>query len=372
MFEIEKELKKKNISFYLIPIVIAGLFFRLIFIYYDEVIVGDGTLYISLAKQLQQGNFVMGSFRIDPLYSSIIAFCSFVFRDFELSALIINILVYLLSVYVLYVLVKRMFNEEISLLTCLLFSLYPFYVDYSRSIMTESLFILFLMLGMFYLYIALEETKHTSSMRSFFISGIFFSLSYLTRSEGMAYALLAVILIVVFSFLKQVGITMLLKNTSMFIIPLVISFLIIALLLTIENNTLTLTSDKVETISLGEKRQDKIANEEYFGKLNENKTDFEFRTHKESLFRFIIENPIQIYERLKTHAHLIITSMLPILFYNHYGWFNYVLLFSLFLIGIITLLINKTVILNSQYKLFFIFYLAISFFLCVFSEYSIS
>jgi 4-amino-4-deoxy-L-arabinose transferase-like glycosyltransferase len=108
------------------------------------------------------------------LFCFVFGFSFFILR---LSTIVIGII----GVVYLYLLIKKLINSNVALLSCLVFAFNPLYVTLSYSFMTDVPFISFIIISLYY-YI---ETIRTERLRYMIIAGIFAILATLLRQMGI-------------------------------------------------------------------------------------------------------------------------------------------------------------------------------------------
>jgi hypothetical protein len=90
-----------------------------------------------------------------------------------------------IGIFFFYLLIKKIFNEKVALLSGILLSFFPVYVYYSaRSMFHNVLFIVFSIICFYYSYLMTESRKN-NYLNYFFalLAGLFFGLSFITRTS---------------------------------------------------------------------------------------------------------------------------------------------------------------------------------------------
>ncbi|MCM8804601.1 MAG: glycosyltransferase family 39 protein, partial [Candidatus Omnitrophica bacterium] len=114
------------------------------------------------------------SFR-PPLYPLVISIL--VLFKFNLIGIrIFQSFISILTVYFIYYIGKKTFDEKTGIVSAFISSFYPFFIFYNGFLLTETLFVFFTVLSIFYLIMTTERNGKVS-----FFSGIFLGLSGLTR-----------------------------------------------------------------------------------------------------------------------------------------------------------------------------------------------
>lgn len=138
-------------------------------------------IYLTAAHLLMDGKgFSDPSFPVynPPLYPIFIAICLSVFGDDQLSVKIVQIFVDSLTIVMIYMVMKEIFDVETALLSAGIFSLYPFSTYLTISIASEPLFTFFLTGFVLSSVYAGRSTKWWY----YCVSGILLGLATLTRS----------------------------------------------------------------------------------------------------------------------------------------------------------------------------------------------
>ena len=112
-----------------------------------------------------------------PLYPIFIAICLFVFGDDQMFVKIVQIFVDSLTVVLIYLVMKEIFDVETALLSAGIFTLYPFSTYLTISIASEPLFTFFLSGFVLSTVYAVRSTK----VSHYCASGILLGLASLTR-----------------------------------------------------------------------------------------------------------------------------------------------------------------------------------------------
>lgn len=128
-----------------------------------------------------------------PLYRYLTTIPIFFFGLSEFSVRFISALAGLLSIGVLYLLTKKLFNDKIAIFSSLIFAIMPWAIGLSRVGIESNLAILFALLALFFGFKNSEEKRR----RNLSISVIFLGASVYTYS---AYLLLAPLLLLVICF----------------------------------------------------------------------------------------------------------------------------------------------------------------------------
>jgi 4-amino-4-deoxy-L-arabinose transferase-like glycosyltransferase len=146
------------------------------------------------------------------LFCFVFGFSFFVLR---LSTIVLGII----GVVYLYILIKKLINSNVALLSCLVFAFNPLYVTLSYSFMTDVPFMSLIIISLYY-YI---ETIRTERLRFMIIASVFAILATLLRQMGI---ILPFAIIIAFLFRKELSKKWLLYSILSFVLT-VLSLLIL-------------------------------------------------------------------------------------------------------------------------------------------------
>ncbi|MCA9732588.1 MAG: glycosyltransferase family 39 protein [Deferribacteres bacterium] len=192
-------MKTKNL-FTIFPILIAGFLFRLFLLKYHWVIGFDEVHYVRLGLSAVQNGFSgMLHPYWPPFYPALIGLLSVLIKDGELAARILNILVSLISVYMIYRLAKECISERIALLAAFAFAFYPPLAFDSTTALAETVYTALGLAGIWSGWLAIKKR----SLWYGFLVGIFSGCAYLTKPEGVHYVMVFVGIVAVI-FLLQI------------------------------------------------------------------------------------------------------------------------------------------------------------------------
>ena len=193
--EIIRKIKEKISArplFYLLFITITV---RLIYLLFDYPLWWDSHIYLAKGKfffsQGQLGAFE--SFR-PPLWPLLLGIIWKLNFSQIIFGKILDLIFSTLSVYLTYLIGKKLFSEKIALLGALIFSFNPIFLMHVGLILTEPLAIFLGLWGIFFFLQFLETEKFWR----LFLSGIFLGLSFLSKfPQGIFFA--AVLIIIFFN-----------------------------------------------------------------------------------------------------------------------------------------------------------------------------
>ncbi|MCM8767770.1 MAG: glycosyltransferase family 39 protein [Candidatus Omnitrophica bacterium] len=166
----------------LVFILLIGFFLRIAFIltlknhfYFD-----DEFEYYKIVQNFLSGKGLivannLKSFR-PPLYPLVISIL-FLFKINLIGIRIFQSLISTFSVYFIYLIGKKIFDEKVGIVSAFISSFYPFFIFYNGFLLTETLFVFLTVLSIFYLIMTNTEKNGKFS----FFSGVFLGLGGLTR-----------------------------------------------------------------------------------------------------------------------------------------------------------------------------------------------
>lgn len=228
----------------LLIILFIGLTLRLILLTYfwDKPLkIVDETHYQTIAEHilynhefsLETGNPT--SMR-PPLYPAFLSTIYFLTGGIHLNAArIAQIILSLATIYMVFLLGKKIFNEKIGLLAAFVFSVYPSFLFFTHFLLAE---VLFTFLFTFFIWYFLSFIEKRSS-RDILLAGIFMGLSSLTRSILYPFLIVALIFLLIsckgtmaqrvkWLFLLAMGYTIIvgpwtIRNTLLYKTPVVVN-----------------------------------------------------------------------------------------------------------------------------------------------------
>jgi 4-amino-4-deoxy-L-arabinose transferase-like glycosyltransferase len=169
--------------------ILFGLFIfafliRIPLLIYPEVIHNDGTAYVYHARQILSGNWSVG--RSHPLYPFLIALAHFFSPNDEIAGILVSVIFGALLVFPVFYIGKAIFDERVGGLSALFATVHPFLYMPSGSVLTESLFHFLIVTSVLFGWSAFDKGR----VRDIILFGLFTSLSYLTRPEGIGFLLI--------------------------------------------------------------------------------------------------------------------------------------------------------------------------------------
>ena len=166
---------------YLLALLVLAFLLRLPLLFFPEVIRNDGAEYVRHAKLVLDGGWTAG--KAPPLYPVLIAFGHLVIPDWELAGILVSVLFGALLVLPVVYLGKELFGEQVGLVSGLFVAVHPFLHSFSGSVMTESVYYFLVAMIVWLGWQAFERGRFLAIL----LFGLFTSLAYLTRPEGLGY-----------------------------------------------------------------------------------------------------------------------------------------------------------------------------------------
>lgn len=123
-------------------------------------------------------NYIQLEFQITPY---LIAILYKIFGYHYFLARLVPTVFFMISVYYLYKLIKKIYSVEMAWITIFVYSIIPLNIFYSRAIMPESAVLCFFN-GAFYYFYKWYETENKSSL---FLSGIFTAMAILQKTPAI-------------------------------------------------------------------------------------------------------------------------------------------------------------------------------------------
>lgn len=210
-------LSRGNPVSFSILLLIGAFLLRIIKVYQDTVIAHDGILYIKMAKIVASGDLGrISEYSFFNLYPVLIILAQSVFGDWELSGRMVSAILGALTVIPLFLMVRKMIDQRVALITSLLYLISPHFIECSSEVLRESSFWFFSMMALWSAWEGIGEKKWYLLS----LSGIFTGLASFTRIEGLAVFIVIFLWIVLFLRKKGFG----LKKTFAFLLIFAFSF----------------------------------------------------------------------------------------------------------------------------------------------------
>jgi hypothetical protein len=163
-------------------------------------IANDGAHYGFVARDLLKGHFIKGlASPAPPFYPFLIFLFSPDAAHVEITGRLLSLFFGTFAILPLFYLVKQSIGQKEAILSALFYTFHPYLVTYSGMFLTEATYWGVLVLSVYFFWAGLQNGK----VWKMGISGLFLGLAYLTRPEGIGYALVYVAWIVGNSILNQ-------------------------------------------------------------------------------------------------------------------------------------------------------------------------
>jgi 4-amino-4-deoxy-L-arabinose transferase-like glycosyltransferase len=174
--------KRPYSSLTLVIVFAAGIRLYLLWQYFC--ISSDGVRYIDAAQYFYSGKAPAGFSSIyPPLYSLMIAALYTLIGDWEWTGQILSIVAGVVVLVPLFVLLKKIYDDEIALIACLLAAMAPHLAHYSVHVRTEAIYILLSTVALLLFHTGIKNP----SRFHFFYGGLIVGLAYLVRFEAIGF-----------------------------------------------------------------------------------------------------------------------------------------------------------------------------------------
>lgn len=323
------KIKKEHLI--LIFIFLTGLIFRVI-VYGNEILIQSDAPYFSrLGKNLiEYGRYVFGeNYNIGlffpPGYPLFVGITNLFINDLFISAKLVSLSASLITIFLFYIIGKRLYGSEAGLFAAFAYALHPLILKFSVYGSTEALFFCFLFLSI-YLFMVLVNRD---GFFIYILLGISIAISYLIRPEGLFLLLLPLLYLFSSNPLKNKG--RLLKISFMCLIfILIISPYVFFLKNSTGKYTLTGKIDHIAflgELSGGREFSKAIADPQdpsaKTGRLlNDKKTQLRAFDRKTNFINYILKDPFSlagryqknVLQEIKILIKLLMPVMLPLFF----------------------------------------------------------
>jgi 4-amino-4-deoxy-L-arabinose transferase-like glycosyltransferase len=197
LFNESKHSKEQRYTGMLLGAIVGlSLVLRLVWaVWYTGAIEPEGAEYARIAENLRNGIGYVGiaspgpQVIFPPLYPIFIATVSFMTGDYEWASRLISIISGAVLPLPLLGIASRLYNRRTGLVASLLAALHPFLINLSATCYSESLYFTLLFAGIYLVLRGLDKR----SLGLWFLVGILFGLSYLTRPEALGTFAMAVV-----------------------------------------------------------------------------------------------------------------------------------------------------------------------------------
>ncbi len=161
----------------------------------------DGIEYTEIGISLVSGKGPFNEFgeylfyRDKPVYPILIGLANVLLRDHTFAGPLVSMVFGSLSIFIIFLLAKNMYNAKIGYLSAFITIWYPYLSNNSSKVYNSAIYTFFLLLAVYCAWIAYRENK----TKSYLICGFFTGIAYLTRFEIIGYFFLYI----VFLFLRS-------------------------------------------------------------------------------------------------------------------------------------------------------------------------
>jgi len=196
-------------------IFLLGFGIRLFSVLYTNIVNPDGVLYIHQARAVYYGlfdsvyNCGLGSL---SNYSLFIVGLYMIFGNWVVAAKSLSLIFGSITLIPLYFLVKRFFDDKITLLVILMFGLMPDFVARSADVVREPVYWFFCVLGLYFFVSQLSEKKDLYLI----LASLSFLMAAWARIEAVLFMLISSLYILFGQKEQRI------KTLSLFILPLVL------------------------------------------------------------------------------------------------------------------------------------------------------
>lgn len=170
----------KNLKYLIFFIISITFLIKAYFVVINEGLWWDEAVYLQLGKNILKGCYslecgkTIETFR-PPLFPFVISPFSF---DLTVARLA-NIIISIFSLISVYFLAKKLFSEDIALLSSLFVATNPLFIFFTGKVLTEGLFIIFISLSILFLF---KKFKF-----NYLFSGVLAGLAFLTKWSGILF-----------------------------------------------------------------------------------------------------------------------------------------------------------------------------------------
>lgn len=166
----------------LLGLVLACLAFRMAMAWRIPSVSPDAVLYIRSAQALEAGNYrvAFDQFRLN-IYPAILVGLHKLGFDWETAGMVWGVAISCLVVLPLYGWARRVFDDRVALVACLLYAVQPKLIIWSPEVIRDSTFWFLFMLSLYWLWRAATEVRPGL----FVAAGAAVTLASLTRFEGL-------------------------------------------------------------------------------------------------------------------------------------------------------------------------------------------
>jgi 4-amino-4-deoxy-L-arabinose transferase-like glycosyltransferase len=214
-----------------ILVILLGFTIRLFGFHYTYIINPDGVLYIHQARAIYYGlwdSILTCSMGFLSIYSILIVGFYKIFGDWVVAAKSVSFIFGSITLILLYLLIRRFFNDNITLLTTLVFALMPDFVDRCADVVRGPVYWFWLVLGLYLFVIQIEKRNYLCLL----FSCLCFFIAAWARIEAVLFILVS------FIYLLCVKQDNKIQKIIIFVIPIVFISLFSITALTVFNKNI--------------------------------------------------------------------------------------------------------------------------------------
>jgi 4-amino-4-deoxy-L-arabinose transferase-like glycosyltransferase len=146
------------------------------------VMFNDGPVFIGLAELMAEGEWAQAlSHEYHPLYPALIAVFHSLVGDWELAAVVVNVIGGTAAVACLYGFARAAFGRTTAFAAAAILAVHPYAIKFSGDVQSEGLYLGLFLGAVWALWLALRS----ASLGAASVAGLLCGLAYLTRPEGI-------------------------------------------------------------------------------------------------------------------------------------------------------------------------------------------
>jgi hypothetical protein len=146
------------------------------------VLFNDGPVFLTLAQAMADGEWARAlSHEYHPLYPALTAAARAVIGDWELAAVVVNVIGGTAAVGCLYGFARAAFGRTPGFVAAALLAVHPHAIEFSGDVQSEGLYLGLFLGAVWALWLVLRRESHAAAP----VAGLLCGLAYLTRPEGI-------------------------------------------------------------------------------------------------------------------------------------------------------------------------------------------
>ena len=202
---------------WLLVILLVAFVLRLGFMLrFTPVISGDGCEYIRMGIELRDGKPLTGSFdwpetMYGTLYPVLIAGVSKLGFSAEHAAYLLSLLFGIGLVLAAFLLARYVYGTRVGYFAAALFAVFPIFIGLSGSVFNETIYLTLWLFGIYWSIRALDSYRPTD----FFLAGVLFGLSTLSRPEAFAYPLFIILATCIVAVFRKISLLKALRGAAL-------------------------------------------------------------------------------------------------------------------------------------------------------------